>query len=197
MRTRLLALLVLVVTVAAASFAASGKMNYIYKRGSNTWMRIDGNLRSFERIVKKYEKYSPELIWVEQNGREYVITSVPVLEEARKLFGEMDAKAKPLRAVEARLRPHEREMEKVEEQLDTLSDSFDDEDLPESRRRAIEEKIQAAEKQMRAVEERMRVVERELERLEKEMEKHEAVIEARFEQLVDQAIRQGKAERVD
>jgi hypothetical protein len=95
------------------------------------------------------------------------------------------------------MKPHEREMEKIESRLDAITDQFDDEDLSDSRRATLEEKMRGIEAEMRRVEEQMRVVEREMERVEREIDKHHEVADKRFEEVVMRAIRAGKGQRVD
>lgn len=102
-----------------------------------------------------------------------------------------------MREIEERLKPHERELEKIEARLDAITDQFDDEALSDSRRQTLEEKMRGIEAEMRKVEDRLREVEREMERVEEVMDRHHEVAEKRFEEAVTRALKAGKGQRVD
>lgn len=191
MRTRLIALALLV--SASVLMTAKDRFTYIYKRGDSSITRISG---SFDQIGKVSKKYGHEFVWLRMDGRAYLIRDAVTLAEVRNAFRHLEEMEPSMREVERRLKPFEREFEKIEERVDELSDSFDD-DLSDSERDAIEDKLRDAENEMRAVEAKMRPVERELERLEKESERREEIAEKRFEEIVERAVRQGVAERVD
>lgn len=192
MRTRLIALALLV--FAAVLTTAKQRFTYIYKRGDSTHARISG---AFDRIGEVSKKYGNEFVWLRMDGRSYLIRDAGTLADVRNAFRHLDEMEPSLREVERRLRPFEREFEKFEERVDALGDSLDDERLSEATRDDIEEKMRVAEEKMRAVEEKMRVVEREQERLEKESERREVIAEKRFEEIVERAVKQGIAQRVD
>lgn len=195
MRTRLIALALLVTAaVAGVIHAANQPMTYIYRRDASH-THIHGSL--FDGIGEISRKYGNAFIWARVNGRNYVIRDANTLGEARTAFREVEAMEPSLRAVETRLRPFEREIEKIEDRVDTLADSLDDESLSDARRDAIEAKLRDAEEQMRGVEEKMRVVEREMDKLEKQVEKLEESAEARFQVIVKRAVERGVAERVE
>jgi prefoldin subunit 5 len=194
MRTRLTVFVLLLAAVALIVIAAPGstKSSYMYKRGDSTYLR--GSLDDLKGLTGKHGN---EFVWTRQGGREYVITDRAVLDAVRVAYTELDALEKPLHELEKRLRPHERELDRVEQRMDALSDQLGDEDLSESTRDAVERQMRAVEDEMRQVEDRMRVVEREMERFEKEMDRVEEAAEAKFEKIVERAIAQGKAKRVD
>jgi DNA repair exonuclease SbcCD ATPase subunit len=194
MRTRLLALVLLVAAVATLVIAAprSTKSSYIYKRGDSTYM--SGSLDDLKALQGRY---GTEFVWTRQGGREYVITDRAVLDSVRAAFAELDAKERPLKEIERHLEPHERELDRIERRVDDLDDELEDEDLPESTRATLERQLQVAEDEMRKVEDRMRGLEQELERVEREMERFEEAAEAKFERIVERAIDDGKATRVD
>ena len=194
MRTRLLAFVLLAAAVSLIVFAAQGssQSSYIYKRGDSTYLR--GSLDDLKALLGRYGN---EFVWTRQGGREYVITDRAVLDSVRNAFAELDALQIPLHEVEERLKPHDRELDKVERRMDALSDELGDENLPESTRATMERQMEAVEEEMRQIEDRMRVIEREMERLEKEMERVEEAAEEKFERIVERAISQGKAKRVD
>ena len=193
MRTRLLAFALLLAAVATIVLASdSSKSSYIYMRGGRTYLR--GSINDLKALSGRNEK---ELVWSRQGGREYVITDPSVLATIREAYADLDAKQKPLKAIEERLKPHERELSRVERRIDDLSDQLGDEDLAESTRATLERQLDAAEDEMRKVEAGMADLEREMERLEREMDHIEEAAEAKFEQIVQKAIAAGKATRVD
>ena len=195
MRTRLLAFAFLLVAVAVGVLTAGDKsMSYIYKRGDNSYTRLNGSL---DKIGAVSRRYGSEFVWVRSNGRSYVIRDAATLAAVRTAFREVEAMEPSLRAVENRLKPFEQQLEAVEQRVDAFGDQLDDENLAESTRDAIEAKLRDAEDDMRDVERRMAGIEREMDRLEKEVEKLEEVAEERFEAIVLRAIKSGVAERAD
>lgn len=181
MRIKLLALALVVAAVAVAG--KPDRFAYIYKRGNDSIMRIDGSIEQFQRIAKRW---TGEYIWVSRNGREYLIRDAAVLAAARKAFAPMEALEPQMREAEARMRPIERKYETIEERLDAL----EDDDAPESQ-------IREAERALRAIESELAVAERAVERIEEELERREEVAEKKFEEIVLRAIDAGKAKRVD
>lgn len=196
MRTRLMALALLVSAVLASVIvAANAPISYIYKRADRGYIRISNQF--YDGLGKLSKKYGDEFVWLRMNGRNYLIRDAKTLGEVREAFRHVDALDPSMQAVERRLKPFEKEIETIEERIDTFSDSLDDERLSEAKREAFEEKMREAEEAMRAVEVKMRVVEREMERLEKEIEKRQAVAEERFQKILVRAVDQGIAERVE
>jgi chromosome segregation ATPase len=196
MRTRMIALALLVSAAVTGGIAASNRPDtYVYKRGNGMYSRISGS--AINRIGEIYKKYGNEFVWLRMNGRSYVIRDAATLAEVRNAFRHLEEMDPSLRDVERRMKPFEQELEKIEERVDSLGDSLDDERLSDAKRDAIEAKLRDAEEKMRGVEEKMRLVEREMEKLEKQAEKLEKVAEARFDVIVQRAVEQGVAERVE
>ncbi len=167
MRARLLALTLI---IAAAALAGSpDRFAYVYKRGDDSILRVNGSLDHYLKIAKRW---SGEFIWAEIKGRQYLIRDAAVLAEAQQAFAPMNALGPALRAAEEKVRP-------LEERYDAMQDH--DEDNPALP--ALERQLQAAE--------------REAERLDEEMERREAIAEAKFEKIVLRAIETDKAKRVD
>lgn len=195
MRTRLIALALLVSAVVLTTATAKDRFTYIYRRGDSSITRISGSVDQIGKMVKK--SYGNEFVWLRMNGRAYVIRDAATLAEVRNAFRHLEEMEPSMREVERRLEPFERELEKIEDRVDELGDSLDDDRLSDSARDAIEDKLRDAEEQMRAVEAKIRPVEQELERLEKESDRREEIAEKQFEGIVERAVRQGVAERVD
>ena len=166
MRRTLLALS-LVVVAGIAIGGSPDRFAYVYKRGNDTTMRINGSIDSFQRIAKRW---SGEYIWVSRNGKEWLIRDAAMLASARDAFKDMEALEPALRAAEEKVVP-------LEERMDEITDA--DREPPAELERALE------------------AAEREAERLEREMDRREEIAEAKFEKLVLRAIDSGKAQRVD
>ena len=181
MRFKLLAISLVVAAVAVAG--TPDRFAYIFKRGNDSIMRINGSIEEFQRIAKRWPG---EYIWVRRNGREYLIRDAAVLAAARNAFAQMEALEPAMREAEKRLRPIEKKFEAIEERLDELEDG-------ESPDRQIRE----AERQLRAAEAELREAEGALERIEKEVERREEIAEKKFEEIAIRAIEGGKARRVD
>jgi chromosome segregation ATPase len=179
---------------AAVLVTARQPFSYIYKRGDSAITRISG---SFDRIREVSKKYGNEFVWLQMDGRSYVIRDVATLGEVRHAFRHLEELDPSLREVERRLRPFEQEMEKIEDRIDDLSDSLDDRELTEATRDDIEEKLRDFEKKLSAVEAKASVIEREMERLEEESERREKIAEKQFEEIVLRAVKSGVAERQD
>ncbi len=195
MRTRLLVFACLLIAAVAGVLTAGDKsMSYIYRRGDNSYTRLNGSL---DRIGEVSRRYGGEFVWVRWNGRSHVIRDAATLAEIREAFREIEALEPSLRDVEKRLKPFENQIETIESRIDSYGDQLDDEHLGDSTRDAIEAKLRDAENAMREVERRMSGIEREMEQLERKVEKLEEVAEERFEKIVKRAIGSGVAERVD
>jgi len=181
MRVRLLALSLAVAGIALAG--SPDRFAYVYKRGNDSIMRINGSLESFQRIAKRW---SGEYIWVSRNGKEWLIRDAAVLASARDAFKDMEALEPAMRAAEERLRPIEQKAEAIEERMERIEDDP-----------ARENEVREFERQLRAIEGELRTAEAAVERLDEEMERREEIAEAKFEKLVIRAIEAGKAQRVD
>jgi septal ring factor EnvC (AmiA/AmiB activator) len=184
MRRSLLALALALVIAGIALAGSSDRFAYIYKRGDgDTTMRINGSIESFQRMAKRW---SGEYIWVNRNGKEWLIRDAAVLASAREVFKEMEALEPAVQAAEERLRPIEENAEALEDRIERFEDD-------ESR----EAEMREAERQLRAIEDQLRTAETAVERLDDEMERREEIAEAKFEKLVIRAIEARKAQRVD
>lgn len=191
MRTRTLAF-ALAVLIATAALAKTG-FSYVYKRGEESYTRING---SIDRIGEVARKYGKEFVWVVLDGREYVIRDAATLAEVRNAFRDVEALEPALNEAEAKLRPYEKELDRIEKRVDAAGDRLDDESLSDSDRDALEARLRQAEEEMHAVEQKMKGLEREMERIEKESERREAAAEKRFEAIVERVVERGIAERV-
>jgi len=179
MRT-IVSLLVAVTLVAETP----GRFNYIYKRGNDSTICINGSIEDFERLAKRF---TGEYVWLEQGKAEYLIRNAAVLAQVRQAFAEMDAFEPTVQAAEKRLRPIEEKAEELERRIDEIEDS---------EKPGLEAELREAEKRLEAMEGQLHEAELAVERLEKEMDRREEIAEKKFEEIVLRAVREGKAERV-
>jgi chromosome segregation ATPase len=177
-------LIVLSLVVAAVALAGTpDRFAYVYKRGDSTMMRINGSLENYQRIAKRW---SGEYIWVNRNGRQFLIRDAAVLAAARGAFTELEKLEPALRAAEEKLRPIEKQAEAIEDRIEDLEDN-----------ERLEAKLREAERQLQAMEGQLQAAEREVERIDEQMERLEEIAEKKFEAIVLRAIDAGKAQRVD
>lgn len=190
MRTLLLLLATLTTTITGAD-----RFSYIYKQGDHTHIRSSAGI---EKMVALSKRWSGEYVWVQRNGRQYLIRDAAVLAQVRAAFAELHAYEPQLRAAEERLRPVERKMDRIEERMDDLSDRLsDDDDLDSATRADLERQLRQVELEFQALERSYVPAERETERMEREHDRLERIAEERFEKIVLRAIEEGKTERVD
>jgi chromosome segregation ATPase len=188
--------LAILVTAAAAGVVFAGgddRMSYIYHRADDSHTHVSG--AAIDRIGPIVKKYGREFVWLRLDGRSYVIRDAATLGEIRNAFRELDAMHAPMETIENRMKPFEEKMEAIEQRIDALSDQLDDEDLSDSMRDAIDRKMQTAEDEMHDIERQMQGIEREMEKLEKETERLEKIADAKFEEIVQRAVRTGVAQR--
>jgi methyl-accepting chemotaxis protein len=189
-------LLPVLVLLVSATFASAAERfdSYLYKRPDGSSIsKMRGSLGDITSLSKRYGN---EFIWVKQGDRQYVVKDAAVLAEVRTAFKKLHEIEEPVRVIEKRLQPHTDELERLSEQLEDLTDRFEDGDLSEATRASFQRKMHVIEKEMSAVEKRMESVERELERVTEVVEKEADRAEDRFEDLVARAIDGGKAVRV-
>lgn len=188
-------LLLLLLVVLAATMPAEERFSYIYKQGGHTHIRSNAGVES---MVARSKRWPGEYVWVKRAGRQYLIRDAATLAEVRKAFAGMHAYEPTVRAAHERLRPAERQRDKVERQIDRISDRLgDDEDLDRATRQDLERQLRQLEREFRQIEPGYVAEERETERMERELDRLEAIAEERFEKIVLRAISEGRAERVD
>jgi len=179
--------IVIVLGLASAIVAlADSRLSYVFKRGERSRITASGSLENFERISKKY---SGDFIWVQKNGREWVIRDEAVLAEANAAFREVDEFEPTLREAERKLQPFETQMEELEKRMDAISDRFDDESLSDAARTDLEAKLREVEEQVQALESRMRGLEEALDRAEEVMDEREEKAERKLLKIIESAIR--------
>jgi hypothetical protein len=188
--------LLLLAIVSGISMLAADSFSYIYKRDGLTHIRNGGS--DIESMVARSKRWPGEYVWLQRNGRQYLIRDAAVLAEVRNAFAELHAYEPRLRAAEERLRPVERKMETVERRMDRIGDRLsDDEDLDSATRADLERQLRQVELELKELERSYIPAERETERMEREHDRLEKIAEARFEKIVFRAVDAGKAERVN
>lgn len=193
MRTRL-AVLTLLATISLASIVtAAGNDSYVWKRNDATSTMFNGELDDLEKLNSRY---GSEYIWARQSGREYVITDRTVLNETAVLFADLDRTEAPMRGLEHRMRPHERAMERAAERMETLAGQME-RDLSGSAREKVRRQMQDVQEEMEQVQKKMEAVQREMQRLSTVIQSKSEKVERDFIALVNRAIRDGKAKRVN
>jgi len=196
MRNRLLVLLAFVL-MSMSSFAGSRSdhFSYVFSNGDKTHMMSRGNIDEIVRLSKKYEG---TYIWFRRDGREYLVRDAATLAAAKDAFRDLDALEPQEREAERCVRPYEKKMDELEKQVDRISDQLsDDEDLSESQREELESQMHDFEREMKGVERDMESAEREVERIDREEERLEKIAERKFQEILMQAVQQGKVQRLD
>jgi hypothetical protein len=199
MRIRIAALAATILALLVTSAAvARDRFAYIFKRAPHeTTIRVTSHWPDAE-MLKRVDSFGDRYIYIRRGGVGYVITDAATLADADEAYREVDALRPSARAAEQRLRPYERELEAAERKLDAISDRLDDdENLSEAERAELEVKMRAAEEGMREIEERMRGMEEEAERLDKKMDALEDRAEERLEQVIERALANGVARKID
>lgn len=188
--------LVLLFLLAATALAGDRpSFPYVYKTGEQAHLRSSGE--DIETIVRISKRWTGEFVWLRKDGREYLIRDAAVLASVRAAFADMHAFEPRLRAANEKRRPWEEKMDALEERMDQISDQLGDEELTDRTRAHLESKLRELERQADAIEGDYQAAEREAERLEQEMDRLEEIAEAKFEQIVLRAVREGRAQRVD
>jgi chromosome segregation ATPase len=191
MRKLLLLLPLLVLTAAADEHVGFA---YIYNHDGQMHMHSNGD--DIESLVRTSKRWKGEYVWLRKDRRQYLIRDAGVLAQVRAAFAEMHALEPKLNAAERRRDPFEAKIDAVEDRVDRLSDSLGDDEMSDAKRAQLEAQLRVAEQELRALERSLEPIERETEALEERMDRLEAVAERKFETIVLQAIRDGRAEAV-
>ena len=183
-------------TAAAWALPAAEKMSYIFKRGDRAYI-VTGHV-SIHNIGSLTNRWKGDYLWAKISGQEYLIRDQATMNEARDAFVHVEAHQEIYHALEAKLRPIEKRYDALEERHDDLTDELSDnpEDYTEVEEREMERRIRELEQQMRPLEQQLRELEREEEVLDDRQEVLEEAAEKTLEEIIRQAIRQGRAERV-
>ena len=183
MTRRFIALCLLLAAATVALAHDGDSMSYILKRGDST--RIV-NLHWSD--AQRFETRG-DFLWVELDGRGYLIRDERVLDQADRIFAPYRAISSERRELKNRARSLRQEQRSIERDLRNAE--------RQARRADREADTRDLERQMERLEPRMQDLERDLERLDARRDEARRVAEREFERLVQDAIRGGRAEQRD
>lgn len=180
----------ILILLLALSVSAEQRFSYVYTKDSaGNWTIARGNV---DDIVRLKKRYNGAYVWARVDGREYLIRDAATLDEVRRAAGPLQELEPQQRSIARRIKPLERQQEKLEDELDELTDRDDDERLTaaeHARIRDLRSQIRELERQLRPLEQE----ERQIDRREEELDR---VFDDEIERIVKRAIRLGTAERV-
>jgi hypothetical protein len=168
MRRTILLLAVLALTTAAAWRRGDAYVLHVGK----TDVTMTSSEVSIDNVVALHHRLgNGPYLWVRVGAREYLIRDEAFLREAETLWAPVEA-----------LKPEQHELDAEERQLDKRIDAIED------------GKVKRASGELEQLRDRMRVVERRQRELDQRSEAMEKVIEAKLRDMVDAAIRDGRAQ---
>lgn len=185
------------VLVAAAALLAHDwkrELSYIYALDGKQHILSGGPL-NIEQLVGISKRYEGRWFWFSLDGRSYVIRDAATLADIDRTFAPMRALEPQRDAIRHRLDPLERQESDIDDKLEVLEDSIEDQKLPEAKMRAAETRMRELEQQLRKLEEQMRVIEAEEERMDRRIEALEQEAERRLLPILRKAIKEGRAQK--
>jgi len=188
---RTLTLFALLLTALCCFARERDRFTYVYSRGSRGDVILTHG--SVQELMRVRNRFSGQYIYASLDGREYLVRDAASLEEARRAIAPLDALQEEMEPLRKKMKPLEAREEKIEDELDALTDREDDERLTDDER----DRIRELERQQREVERDLRVYEREEERIDRKEEALDKVFDEEIQRIVERAVRNGSAERVD
>jgi len=176
---------------AVLSVSAGQRFSYVFARSDGSNITLTHG--SLEDVLRLQKRFSGAYLWASRDGRQYLIRDAAVLDEVRRAAAGLEALGTEQRALDTKMKPVERRHERLERELDALTDREDDEDETPAERARIRE----LENQLRDLERELRPYENQERRLENRERDLERVFDAEVERIVERAIRNGTAGRVD
>jgi Skp family chaperone for outer membrane proteins len=174
----------------AVPLLAGDRFSYAYSRPSGNATISKGSL---EQVLKLRKRYTGEYLWARLDGRQYLIRDASALAEVRRAFVPLQQLEPYERALEAKMKPFEDQEERLESELDDLTDrDEDDDDLTA----AEEARVRTLRAELRKLRLDLRAFEAEERELDEKEEALEVVFDAEVERIVKRAIRTGVAERL-
>jgi len=178
-----------VLLLAALSASAGERFWYVYSRGEPHGTISKGSL---DDILALKKRFTGTYLWVRVDGRDYIIRDAGVLAEIERLGKPMRALEAEFRELHRKMKPHERREDKLEGEIDAITDNDDDEKMTG----AMRDRLRDLENQLRDVERELQQYEREEAKLERRESEVERVFDAEVERIAGRAIRNGVAERL-
>jgi uncharacterized membrane protein YccC len=171
----------------AVSAAAGQRFWYVYSRGSGSRSTIShGNLDDVLRLQKRF---TGAYLWAMLDGREYLIRDRAALDEVQRAAAPVEVLGSEQRALNEKMKPFERREERLDQQIDAISD-HDEDEMPETRAR-----LRELESQLRDVERQLRQYEHEERRLDQREDALDRQFDDEVRRIVERAIRSGTATR--
>ena len=188
---RRLLLLTALLSIAFVSIARPACFSYVYSRGGNNYTTLSHG--SLEDVLRLQKRFSGTYLWAEVDGKQYLIRDAGILAEVAIAARPTEALGPDQRALHDRMRPLERQQDRLERELDALTDRDEDDDdlsaAERARMRRLESELRDIERELRHYE----IEERELDRKEDAAEK---IFDAKVKELIERAIERGLAERL-
>ena len=158
-------------------------LSYVFVPAASNMMTANIDL---DRALEIRHRYGSHFIWVEREGREYVIRDSATLDAIDRLFEEAHAVSPELERLHAKMRPLEKRQERLEAEADAISDD-------DSRSARDDARLRDIERELHDVEGQLRDFEREEERIERKQDRMEEQAEERMTPILEDAIRRGIA----
>jgi hypothetical protein len=183
--------MILLLLLALPLFAAD-RFSYVYSRpeGSDTISR--GSLEEVVRLKKHFGNGA--YLWARLDGTEYMIRDAAVLDEVRVALRPLDALRPQQRSLQAKMHPLEQREERLESEMDAITDRRDD---GERMSADDEARLDDLRRDLRDVRRELRVYEAEERTLDRREDELDKVFDAEIERIVRQAVRSGAARRLD
>ena len=183
MTRRFIALCLLLAAATVALAHDTNSMSYVLKRGDSTRI-VNFNWSDSQRFETR-----DDFLWVELEGRGYLIRDERVLDEADRIFAPYRAISAERRELKSRTRTLRQEQRSIQREIRNAE--------RQARRADREADTRELERQIERLEPRMQDLERDIERLDARRDEARRVAERDFERLVQDAIRGGRAEQRD
>lgn len=188
---RTLPILALLFTTLTCFARERDRFEYVYSRGGNDKVSVShGSLQAMLRIHKRF---TGVYLWAHLDGENYLIRDAASLDEASRAVAPLDALHAEMEPLRQKMRPVEKREEAIDRELDALTDSEDDEKLTEEQR----DRIRELERRQREVQRELRQYEREEERFDRKEEALDQTFDDTIRRIVERAVRNGTAQRVD
>ncbi len=188
---RTLSIFALLLTALSCFAKERDRFEYVYSRAGND--KISVSHGSLQEMLRIHKRFTGVYLWARLDGDEYLIRDAALLDDARRAAAPLDALHAEMKPLRKKMKPLEDREEKIDRELDALTDREDDERLTEDQR----DRIRELERSQREVQRELREYEREEERFDHREEVLDKAFDAEIRRIVERAIRSGVAERVD
>jgi hypothetical protein len=185
---------VLIGAVALVAHDRKHELSYVYVLEGGHKQIVSGGPLDIDNVVRISKRHDGHYFWFALDGRSYMIRDSATLAEIDRNFEAMRALDPQRDEIRRRLEPLEREERITDKKVDALEDSIDDdENVPESKVRAVEAQVRELERHLRTIEEKMRAIEDEEERLDRKIDALEEEAERKLIPILRKSIKDGRA----